>query len=317
MLLEERGGLKLTDPVKVYLPDAPAAWDSVTLFNLLTQTSGIHDYTDTPDFGAMMTRQMTPEQLIDTFRDRPLDFVSGEKFSYSNSNYILLGSVIEKVSGLPYAKFIQDNLFTPLGMKDSGYDSGALIPRRASGYRSDAIHNAPYMNMGIAYAAGALYSTTHDLLTWEKALLGGKVISPDSLKKMTTPFKGRYGMGLYIGTVDGHREISHTGGLPGYTASMAAYPDDGLFAVGLQSFPCFPGIPESAFLPEISFCYVFKRACLSWTYPFDLKLSASRHAARQPLPAKLPETAGRRSLQDWRGCGRLGVRAGYRRNYLS
>src|SRR5580658_7471630 len=134
LLLEERGKLSLYDPVKTYLLDAPASWDKVTLFNLLTQTSGIHDYTDTPDFGTMMKRQMTPEQLIATFRDVPLEFTPGEKFSYSNSNYVLLGSVIEKISGTSYAQFMQDNLFSPLGMKDSGYDSGALLPQRAAGY---------------------------------------------------------------------------------------------------------------------------------------------------------------------------------------
>src|SRR5471032_2659362 len=116
LLLEERGKLKLDDPVRTYLPDAPAAWDRITLFNLLTQTSGIHDYTDTPDFSTMMKRQMTPEQLIATFRDMPLEFTPDEKFSYSNSNYVLLGSVIERAGGMPYGKFIQDNLFTPLGM---------------------------------------------------------------------------------------------------------------------------------------------------------------------------------------------------------
>ena len=266
LLLEERGKLKLDDSVKTYLPDAPPSWDKITLFNLLTQTSGIHDYTDTPDFGAMMKRQMTPEQLIATFRDMPLESAPGEKFSYSNSNYVLLGSVIEKVSAMPYARFLQDNLFTPLGMKDSGHDGAAVLPRRASGYKrkDGAIVNASYIDMSIQYGAGGHYSTTHDLLSWEKALFGGKVLSPASLKKMTTPFrdargpgapfKGGYGMGVYAGTAaDGRREISHSGSDAGFVSVMAAYPDDRLFVIVLSNIESAPFANIASKLTDVAF----------------------------------------------------------------
>jgi CubicO group peptidase (beta-lactamase class C family) len=133
LLLEERGKLKLDDPVKSYIPDAPAGWDKITLFNLLTQTSGIPDYTDAPDFGDTMKLRRTPQQMIATVRDKTLDFAPGEKFSYSNTNYLLLGQAIEKTGSVPFAKFIQDNIFAPLGMKDSGFDTSALVERRASG----------------------------------------------------------------------------------------------------------------------------------------------------------------------------------------
>lgn len=266
LLLEERGKLKLGDPVRTYLPNAPAAWDRITLFNLLTQTSGIHDYTDTPEFGIMMKRQMTPEQLIATFRDSPLEFAASEKFSYSNSNYVLLASVIEKISGMPYARFLQDNIFTPLGMKDSGYDSAAVLPRRASGYarKDGAVVNASYRDVSIQYGAGALYSTTHDLLTWEKALFDGKVLSPASLKKMMTPFrdargpgvpyKAGYGMGVYAGTTaDGRREISHTGSDFGFVSMMAAYPDDRLFVILLSNIETTPYANIARKLTDVAF----------------------------------------------------------------
>jgi CubicO group peptidase (beta-lactamase class C family) len=253
LLLEERGKLKLDDPVKSYLPDMPASWDKITLFNLLTQTSGIHDFTEMPDFGTTMKLKKTWEERIATVRDNPLEFVPGDKFSYSNSNYILLGAVIEKASGVPYAKFVQDNIFTPLGMKDSGYEGDPVLARRASGYarRDGMIVNASYIDMSAVTAAGAFYSTTHDLLIWEKALLGGKLLSPTSLSKMTTPFKdawgpgapfkGGYGMGLYIGTtLDGRREISHTGDIPGFVSMMAAYPDDKLFVIVLSNIQGAP-----------------------------------------------------------------------------
>ncbi len=266
LLLEERGKLKLDDPVKTYMLDAPASWDKVTLFNLLTQTSGIHDYTDAPDFGTMMKRQMTPEQLIATFRDMPLEFTPGEKFSYSNSNYVVLGSVIEKISGTSYAQFMQDNLFSPLGMKDSGYDSGAILPQRAAGYarKDGTLTNATYINMSIPYAAGALFSTTHDLLTWERALFGGKVVSPASLIKMTTPFrtgfgpgapfKSGYAMGLYAGTtVDGRREVSHSGDMPGFKSLMAAYPDEKLYVIVLSNADGWAFADIASKLADIAF----------------------------------------------------------------
>jgi CubicO group peptidase (beta-lactamase class C family) len=253
LLLEEQGKLKLHDQVRCYLPDMPASRDKITLFNLLTQTSGIHDFTDMPDFGTTMKLKKTREERIATIRDKPLEFAPGEKFSYSNSNYILLGAVIENVSGVPYAKFVQDNIFMPLGMKDSGYESDAVLPRRASGYaRADgAIIHASYIDMSAVTAAGAFYSTTHDLLIWERALLGGKLLSQASLKMMTkpfkdawgpgAPFKGGYGMGLYVGTtLDGRREISHTGDIPGFVSMMATYPDDKLSVIVLSNIQGAP-----------------------------------------------------------------------------
>jgi CubicO group peptidase (beta-lactamase class C family) len=253
LLLEERGKLRLNDPVKTYLSDAPAGWDKITLFDLLTQTSGIPDYTDAPDFGDTMRLQRKPQQLIAAVRDKPLDFAPGEKFAYSNSNYVLLAQVIEKTSGVSFQKFVQDNIFTPLGMKDSGFDGAALMERRASPYsrRDGAIVNAAYVDASVQVGGGAICSTTHDLLTWEKALLGGKLLSPDSLKKMLTPFrdargpgvpfKAGYGMGVYVGTTrDGHREIAHTGSSAGVITMMAAYPDEKLFVILLSNTQTTP-----------------------------------------------------------------------------
>ena len=135
LLLEERGKLKTDDPVKKFMPDAPAAWDKVTIFHLLTHTSGIPSFTGFPDYASQEPFATTPEKLVARFRDKPLDFQPGEKWSYSNSGYVLLGYLIEKVSGESYEKFVQENIFGPLGMKDSGYDSNsAIIPRRAAGY---------------------------------------------------------------------------------------------------------------------------------------------------------------------------------------
>ena len=162
------------------------------------------------------------------FRDRPLDFGPGEKMSYSNSGYLVLGAIIEKVSGQSYEKFVTDNIFTPLGMKDSGYDSNtAIIKRRASGYvRTPAGYvNAGYIHMSIPHAAGALYSTTGDLLKWEQALFAGKVVSKASLDRMITPFKNDYALGLTSTLVKGRRVIAHGGGIDGFNTQLAYYPD--------------------------------------------------------------------------------------------
>jgi CubicO group peptidase (beta-lactamase class C family) len=229
MLLQERGKLKVTDPVKKYMPDAPAAWDKITIFNLLTHTSGIPNFTSFPDYHSIEPFPITPEKLIAQFRDKPLDFQPGEKWSYSNSGYVVLGYAIEKITGESYAKFVEENIFKPLGMKDSGYDSNsAIIPDRAQGYTPgpDGMSNAGYINMTVPFSAGGLYSTTDDLLRWEQGLFGGKLLSPESLKQMTTPFKDNYAFGLMVRTENGHKVIEHGGGIEGFNTMLVYYPDE-------------------------------------------------------------------------------------------
>jgi hypothetical protein len=146
--------------------------------------------------------------------------------------------VIEKVSGVSYERFVQDNIFTPLAMKDSGYDStSAIIKRRAAGYAPSpaGLENAAYMDMSVPYAAGALYSTTEDLLRWEQSLFGGKVLSAASLKKMTTPFKGDYALGVTVQKADGRTVVAHNGGINGFNTFLAYYPDDKLTVVVLAN----------------------------------------------------------------------------------
>jgi CubicO group peptidase (beta-lactamase class C family) len=236
LLLEERGKLKTDDLVKKYMPDAPAAWDKITIFNLLTHTSGIPNFTSLPDYASTEAIPTTPEKLVARFRDKPLDFQPGEKWSYSNSGYVLLGYLLEKISGQSYKDFVQENIFKPLGMNDSGYDSNsAILLHRASGYSPgpNGLKNAGYIDMSIPFSAGALYSTTHDLLLWEQGLFGGKILSAASLKKMTTPFKENYACGLMVRTVNGHPLIEHGGGIEGFNTELAYYPDDKLTVVVL------------------------------------------------------------------------------------
>jgi CubicO group peptidase (beta-lactamase class C family) len=238
LLLEERGKLKVEDPVKKYMPNAPAAWDKITIFHLLTHTSGIPSFTGFSDYESHEAQAMTPGKLVEWFRDKPLEFEPGTKWNYSNSGYVLLGYLIEKISGESYSDFVQQNIFTPLGMKDSGYDSNsAIIAHRAAGYtpgKSSPV-NAGFVHMSIPFSAGALYSTTEDLLRWEQGLFGGKVLKPESLAKMTTPFKQDYAFGLGVSTQSGHKMIAHDGGIEGFNTALAYYPDDKLVVAVLAN----------------------------------------------------------------------------------
>ena len=228
MLLNERGLVDLDAPVKTYLPDAPAAWDGVTVRHLLTHTAGVPNFTDFDDYGASKTLPATMDSLIGRFRDRPLDFQPGEGWSYSNSGYILLTAIVEKASGKSYAEFVAETLFQPLGMADSGYDShAAVLPRRASGYAPTArgIVNADYIDMSIPQGAGALYSTTRDLLKWEQGLFGGRLLTPASLALLTTPVRNQYAFGLAVTQAGGNTTIAHSGGIEGFNTHMAWDPD--------------------------------------------------------------------------------------------
>ncbi len=236
LLLEERGKLQVNDPVKKYMPDAPASWDKITIYHLLTHTSGVPNFTGFPDYQATEGIPSPVEKMVARFRDKPLDFEAGAQWRYSNSGYVLLGYLIEKISGKPYSQFLQGSIFTPLGMKDSGYDSNsAIIERRASGYSPspNGPLNAPFIHMSVPHAAGALYSTTEDLLRWELALFGGKILSPDSLRKMTTPFQHEYACGLAVRTVNGRKVIDHGGSINGFNTHLAYYPEDQLTVVVL------------------------------------------------------------------------------------
>lgn len=186
--LQQQGKLNVQDPICKYIQDCPDIWQPITIHHLLTHTSGLHNYTDEADFAEVKNRSFSPAQIIDLFRDLPLDFTPGEKFSYSNSGYSLLGSIIEQVSGQSYALFLQKYIFGPLQMMNTGYyDNRAVIKNRASGY-SNATTTADYVDMSYVYAAGGLYSTVEDLFLWDQALYTDKLIPQALRDQMFTPF---------------------------------------------------------------------------------------------------------------------------------
>lgn len=229
LMLAEQGKVDLDAPIKTWLPDAPAAWDSVTPRRLLSHTAGVPDFTRFADYGALKTRPTTVAELIARFSGRPLDFQPGQRFAYSNSGYILLTAVIEKASGQTYADFVAEHLFRPLGMADSGYDRHDLVlPRRASGYAPspEGVVNADYVDMSIPQGAGGLYSTPHDLLKWEQGLFGGRLLNAQSMTALTTPVLNDYALGLVVNRrPDGSTLIWHNGAIDGFNTYMAYDPE--------------------------------------------------------------------------------------------
>ncbi len=233
LLLQERGSLTVQDPVCQYFEECPEAWQDITIHHLLTHTSGIPEHVNPQTLRETGTSSIRPSEIIDLFKDRPLDFPPGETWQYSNSGYIVLGYIIDEVSGVPYQRFLRENFFEPLGMDDTGYEGSAnnIIEHRAYGYTS-LRRLADYINMSFPYAAGGLYSTVEDLNVWTHALHNGEVVSQESWDAMleaAVPIEGeeRYGYGLWIGRFPKDRlSIGHGGGLPGFTSMMHHWPDD-------------------------------------------------------------------------------------------
>ena len=246
MRLVEQGKVSLDDTLQKFLPNFPTQGNRVTVRHLLNHTSGIKSYTSLgPKWQRVNRLDLATDSLVALFANEPFDFKPGDKWLYDNSGYFLLGMIIEKVSGKPYGQYLKDELFTPLGLKSTIYcDQAPLIKHRAQGYafRPDSTFiNAEPLSMTQPYAAGSLCSTVTDLAAWTLALSSGKVVSPASYKQMTTPGTlndGKpltYGFGLGVGTVGGHRQVSHNGGINGFISELHHYPDDSLVTVVLTN----------------------------------------------------------------------------------
>ncbi|NIM89986.1 MAG: serine hydrolase [Candidatus Aminicenantes bacterium] len=238
MQLQEKGLLSVEDSLKKYIPDYPNG-DKITIHHLLTHTSGIPNFTSFPEYTKTMMLASPVEETIERFKNKKLEFTPGEKFSYSNSGYILLGYIIEKVSQKSYEAYLEENILQPLGLEDTGYGHHEpIFENRAAGYSWDKDHqvNASYLDMSIPHGAGALYSTVEDLYLWDRALYTEKLVSKSSLDKIFSPFKDNYGYGWGISELFGHKRISHGGGINGFTTNISRYPDDDVCIIVLSNF---------------------------------------------------------------------------------
>lgn len=249
--LQDAGKLSVTDKLEKYFPGV-ANGKEITLHHLLTHSSGVHSYTDEPDFMSTVREPVPPADLIAKIRTFSADFAPGKGFHYSNSGYFLLGEIVAQVSGQSFANYLRTTFFEPLGMKDTGIFDNARPPEHvARGYMvaEGKAALAIDWDMSRAGGAGALYSTVGDLFRWNEALYGGRILSTESLTAMTTanPLPPgvdglHYGYGLSRSTIQGLPVITHSGGLQGWSSDMLWAPGQHFTAVALTN--AMPGLPK-------------------------------------------------------------------------
>ena len=236
--LVEQGKVSLDDKLSKYFPGFPKG-DSVTVHMLLNHTSGMADYTEIDGFMNWASLPLKGDSLVARFKDRPYNFSPGTQWRYCNSGYFLLGMIVEKASGMSWRDYVYKNVIGRAGLQHTDANRwDSIMPNRARGYMrmSDKVINAPFISMEIPFSAGNIISTTHDLDQWTNALYAGKVVSPASLKKMTTPYLGKYGYALLIDSTGNHKRIWHNGGIPGFESYLAHYPEEDINIVVFSNF---------------------------------------------------------------------------------
>jgi CubicO group peptidase (beta-lactamase class C family) len=243
--LIEQGKISLTDLIQKYIPDYPLKDHPVTIENLLTHTSGIADYEvvdiHVPD---AIRIDVPAKQLIDSLERLPLEFIPGSTYRYSNSNYFLLGYILERVSGKSYKDYLSENLFKPAGLSATYYDSPTeIIPNRVNGYSKYQMtyFNADYISMTQVFGAGALLSTVEDLYKWHQGLYSYKLVKKETLEQAFTPFKladgklSEYGYGWFIKNRNGSKSIEHSGGIDGFQSDEIYFPGQDVFIATLYN----------------------------------------------------------------------------------
>jgi len=238
--LVEEGKLSLDDKISRYLKGAPAGWSGITIRHLLTHTSGLRNYTGLDGFE--LSRHLTQEQFIAKIGEQPLGFPPGEKFSYCNTGYNLLGFIIENVSGKKYGEFLAETILGPLEMTaTTNREPSRILKFRAAGYDQDKTNGLVNRDVNYTdlFSAGEMVSTVGDLMKWDAALNTEKILKASSKNSMWTSAKlndGRptgYGFGWFLETWNGHKVIGHPGSTSGFAAANLRFPDDGLTIVVL------------------------------------------------------------------------------------
>jgi CubicO group peptidase (beta-lactamase class C family) len=239
--LQEEGKLSVDDKLSKYFPQVISA-DKITLRELLNHTSGLYNYVNDIAAGdsAIVSRPMSRQKVLDMFARKKLQFKPGKKYSYCNSDYYLLGMIIEKITGMRYDQAIRKWIFEPLGMKHSGFDYINLKdPAKASGYVIiSATKYTPNVQWDstVSCAAGAIYSTTGDLFKWNRAIATQRILSRGSWEQAFTPGLGNYGYGWWIRSMFNRKCINHGGRLLGFMSSFTYYPDDDITIILLINF---------------------------------------------------------------------------------
>jgi CubicO group peptidase (beta-lactamase class C family) len=254
--LVEQGKLSLADEITRFLPAYTAGGQKITVENLLTHTAGIPGSDPAAITRLLGTgRFIMPPEIISTFKNRPLDFAPGTKMSYSNNGYILLGAIIEKVSGMSYPEYLKKNIFVPAGMTETRFgDDYVIVKNRAASYvYSRAESKFLIFHSGkteMAYSAGAIQSTVEDLFKWNRALVSHKLIKKESLEKALTEYKlpggkgTNYGYGWFLGNIQGSPIVEHGGNMGGFMSHAIYLPAEDVFVAVLYNFRAADRIPE-------------------------------------------------------------------------
>ena len=241
LMLEERGLLKVEDCVRKYFPDWVELDERITIHQLLTHTSGLANYSEDKEFVKLHSQNTLTKRddIVNCVNTRALDSEPEAKWKYCNTGYFVLELLIEKLSETSYPKFMEENIFEPLGMMDSGvYNDFHLIENKASGYYLDYYEIIPceYVNMNIISACGGLYSTVLDLLKWDTALKSEQLLTKNSIEKMNTNYENNYGYGVVVNTVDNKQLINHDGGYRGFLTVINRHLDDDFAIVVLSNY---------------------------------------------------------------------------------
>jgi CubicO group peptidase (beta-lactamase class C family) len=264
--LEEKGLLNVTDPASKYVPELPAEWNAITIHLLLCHKSGIPDFTSAKSYSELDNPRHV-ENALQEFASKPLLAKPGEVFRYSNPDYILLGRIIEKVSGKTYEDYLTENILRPAGMTHTVVDhSAAVVPNRASGYRWDGetVVNAAYGDPAYGAAAGAVRSTVDDMYRFDRALKSGKLFSAAITAKAWTgyghwtapppfPLEAEYGYGWMLGQDLGHPYVGHGGWVNGFVSQFTRYPQDDAVLIVLWNFETSNNMPLTQDLAAILF----------------------------------------------------------------
>jgi len=305
MMLVEEGKVGLDDKIGKHLAVPTDRWKNITVRHLLTHTSGIKDFINEPTVSLRL--DVAEEEVLKAAARRPLNFEPGEKYAYSNTNYHLLAMIVHKATGKSYGEFLRERIFDPLGMDQTRVVSlSEIIPNRAAGYRRErgAMRNGEFVAPTIlGYGGGGLRSTVLDLAKWDAALYTEKLLKRSSLEQMWTPAKlnsGKptaYGFGWGIGTIRGHRCLSHTGAhVTGFATAISRFVDDKLTVIVLANCN---GANPAGIAQRIARLYIPGLA------PFEPKPAEGKKPASPSSPSssgrrpQVPERSDFRSLQDF------------------
>jgi len=246
LMLEEQGKLYVMDPVSKYVPDYPSG-NKITIHHLLTHTSGIRDFTKIKSLPDIAQKEMTPKMMVDFFKNEPVDFDPGEKFEYNNSGYVLLGYIIELVSGETYENFIKNHIFEKIGMNRSYYASDRkVINGRASGYqkKENGYINRTIINFSVPFSSGSLMSTLGDMLKWQNALSQNLLLSARQTKKAFSVYKLNngdeflYGYGWHIKEINKVSAREHGGSIFGFKTMGVYFPGEDIYVLGFSNCDC-------------------------------------------------------------------------------